>query len=178
PAATTPALSTPSTPPAAPRQDKPRKTAPPTTFKLKQAIEETPAAAAPRDQPPPSRADATFDLAAVTDALSRFTSVDGGVAMHAALTAYPPRLDNLAITLALDNDLLLAQATEILPSLLAYLQRELGNTTLTLSLELHDEQRKTDSAKRLYTAKDKFDYFLATHPAIQELKERFSLELP
>jgi hypothetical protein len=187
PVASPPFPTTPSQPAISPttsasRQESLRRTAPPSSFKLKEAIAEIPVPDAPREvvmeSPVNVSSDVPFDLAAVTAALTRFVPVDGGVAMHAALTSYPPALSNGNITLKLDNGLLLAKAKEICPSLLAFLKQELGNGSITVQLELCDEEQESTSVKRLYTAKDKFDHFLAMNSAVQELKERFLLELP
>ncbi|MDR1273613.1 MAG: hypothetical protein LBK12_03590, partial [Odoribacteraceae bacterium] len=59
-----------------------------------------------------------------------------------------------------------------------FLKQELNNRSITVQLELYDAEQDTTPVKRLYTAKDKFDHFLAMNPAVRELQDRFLLELP
>jgi hypothetical protein len=157
-------------------QEKPRY--PSRSFKLGKTIQET----LPEPPPPPDPAplaDAPFDLAAVIAILSRFTIETEGNALHAALTTYPPVLDGHAITIFIDNELLLAKVNELLPSFLARFKRELGNDHVTLQFTTRDEQQETAPAvKHLYTAADKFDHFLASFPAVRELRDCLELEIP
>jgi hypothetical protein len=160
-----------------------RKPSPPTSFKLKAAIEEIfPTSSATQESREPLEAalvNASFDLSAVSAALERFASAEKEKALHAALTAYPPLLDDHTITLRLDNDLLLTKSKELYANLLAHFKQELKNSQITLQFDLYDEQRDdAPVVKRLYTAQDKLDHFITRYPVVRELCERFGLEVP
>ena len=78
----------------------------------------------------------------------------------------------------MDNDLFLAKARELHTTLLAHLQQTLGNRHITLQFCLYNEQQGVSPGeKRLYTAQDKFDYFLEQYPEVQMLRDYFGLEI-
>ncbi|MDR2414152.1 MAG: hypothetical protein LBD64_04115 [Odoribacteraceae bacterium] len=133
----------------------------------------------PRDLPVAASplANAPFDLDAVAAVLERFIAGEKEKALRAALTAYPPLLDGYAITLKFDNELLLAKVKGTHPALLARFKQELGNDHVTLQFVIYDEQQDPSPVKRLYTAREKFDHFVALNPAVQDLSDCFGLEI-
>jgi hypothetical protein len=127
--------------------------------------------------PPAALPDAPFNTEAVVAALEGFAPGKER-SLRAALAAYPPALEGQTITFGLDNELLLAQARELQPVLLAHFRQALKNGRVALKFSLHDErQDDPDAPRRLYTAQDKLDYFLALKPEVRELQEHFGLEL-
>lgn len=168
-------MAIPATPPP-PAKEKPR---PSSSFRLNKVFEEKPVAREVPAEAPVVVANKPFDLAAVIVALERFSANDQEKALHAALTAYPPRLEGQTIAFKLDNELLLAKAREMHPVLLAHFKRELENDGVSLQYDIYDEQRDEGPAvKRLYTAREKLDYFFSISPAARELCERLGLEAP
>jgi DNA polymerase-3 subunit gamma/tau len=178
PATPAPVATSPADPSPTAREEKPHKPSPPASFKLKEAIAGMPVATTAPSSPATTTSlpAEPFDLPALVASLECFASTD--VALSAALTAYPPLLEGHAVTLRLDNDLLLARARELHPRLLDHLQHELHNGHVTLDFLLYDERLDPSPTRRLYTARDKLDHFLAINPAVQTLRDRFTLEIP
>ena len=97
--------------------------------------------------------------------------------VRVGLTTHAPKVEGFVITIEVDNDILLREMMELQPRLLSFLMKHLHNGGIVLNFKLYMQQVNDSDAKRLYTAKDKFDYFLEMNPAVGELKKLFGLEL-
>lgn len=53
-----------------------------------------------------------------------------------------------------------------------FLRKKLGNSLLRIDREVQE----TETSKKLYTSKDKYEYMITQNPALKELKERLGLD--
>jgi len=119
-----------------------------------------------------------FTVADVTAALNAYIdSSQEETAVKIALTSHTPKVQGFIITLEVDNDFLLAKVMELHAHLLSFLLEKLNNGFITLNAQVYVDTEDVQDKKRLFTAKDKFEHFVAVNPAVGELKELFGLEI-
>ena len=119
-----------------------------------------------------------FTAEGAAAALRRYAGgLSSDQALKVALTSHAPKVEGFVITLAVDNDFLLGRVNDARASLLEFLAKELNNGYITLNATVYVEPADGKEEKRLFTAKDKLDYFLGKNPAVAELKSLFNLEL-
>lgn len=155
------------------------------SFSLKQAMsetmDETAHAAVPEARAVESRrvkAKDAFTEENVAAALRQYAgSLESDHAVKVALTSHEPKVDGFVITLEVDNDFLLGRVNDSRPALLDFLERQLNNGYIALNVTLYVEPADGKEEKRLFTAKDKLDYFMEKNAAVAELKAIFNLEL-
>ena len=163
---------------------RPLKTAPVSSFSLKQAMNET------REDSPKEKTVArdasdlcvkakdAFTGEKVKTALQTYiTTLKADQAVKVALTSHPPKVEGFVITIEVDNDFLLERVNDLQPYLLSFLEKHLNNGYISLNVCLYVEQDDGREQKRLFTSKDKLDHFMAINPAVAELKTLFGLEL-
>ena len=97
--------------------------------------------------------------------------------MKAAIVAYPPVVRESEITLEVDHDFLREKLQELLPRLRGFLCEQLCNDRIVLNVIVRASESKVVEQKVLFTAKDKFEHFVALNPVVGELKSVFSLEI-
>ena len=155
------------------------------SFSLKQAMSETREEAAyaekaggrAQEEKRVKSKDA-FTAEGVTTALRRYAeSSTADHAVKVALTSHAPKVEGFVITLEVDNDFLLGRVNDLQPALLEFLMRQLNNGFIVLNVAVYVEPTDGKEQRRLFTAKDKLDYFLEKNPAVAELKSVFGLEL-
>ena len=114
----------------------------------------------------------------VAAALQRYVgSLRADQAVKVALTSHRPKVNGFVITLEVDNDFLLERVNDIQPQLLDFLMKQLNNGYITLNITVYVEPSDGKEQKRLFTAKDKWEYFVEKNPAVADLKSLFGLEL-
>lgn len=119
-----------------------------------------------------------FTVADVTAALNAYIdSSREETAVKIALTSHTPKVQGFVITLEVDNDFLLAKVMELHSCLLSFLSKKLNNGFITLNAQVYVDPEDGQDKKRLFTAKDKFEHFVAINPAVGELKVLFGLEI-
>lgn len=156
------------------------------SFNLKKALEETKEKANDRQEGQGLRtennrvkAQSEFSAADVVAALESYVTTlsDEDKATKIALSSHAPKVEGFVITLEVDNDFLLARMTDLHPTLLSFLMKKLNNGFITLNVQIYVEKNDGEEKKRLFTAKDKFDYFTSINPVVSELKALFGLEI-
>lgn len=82
--------------------------------------------------------------------------------------------DNKAIQIELDNQLMADRLEKIYQKdLLDFLKKELKNQSIHLEVSI----KKQEVKKRLYTSLDKFEHLAEKYPALNDLKDRFDLNI-
>jgi len=110
--------------------------------------------------------------------LSSYCSMaDIETVMKTAIAAYPPVVRESEITLKVDHDFLREKLQELLPRLRGFLCEHLHNDHVVLNVTVHTGESKVAEQKVLFTAKDKFDHFVALNPVVGDLKSIFGLEI-
>ena len=105
---------------------------------------------------------------------AKLAQEQGKLQLYATLTGRQPSLkDNFVIEWPLDNRSQEEMIEKEKTDLLGYLRRELKNTEIKLSTIVS----KDESAKKLYTAHDKFQHMAQKNPNINKLKQQFDLEI-
>jgi hypothetical protein len=93
-----------------------------------------------------------------------------------ALESYRPVVQGEKIKIWVDNQLQLEKLETIKPHMYSYLAKTLNHGGIILDFQLFDATQ-TQEKKKLFTASEKFEYFIELNPAIAELKDVFGLEL-
>lgn len=88
------------------------------------------------------------------------------------LLQQPYELNGTSITIHLTNPIEEPLLQSLKPSLVEYLREHLKNN----SLQVHGTLKTTESKKKAYTNKEKFDQMVEQNPALAELKARFGLD--
>lgn len=78
------------------------------------------------------------------------------------------------IVIHFENRVQLDNFEELKTDLLFFLRKNLSNSNVKITAEV--KAHKSDS-KRLYTDKDKLEFLIEKKPIIQELKDRFGLDV-
>ena len=162
-----------------------RRSVPLRTFGVKEAMNEVMEEAAHLEKPAAYAAEShrvkakdSFTAEQVSAALRQYVgTLRSDQAVKVALTSHRPRVEGFVITLEVDNDFLLERVNDLQASLADFLSRQLNNGYITLNVKVYVEPTDGKEEKRLFTAKDKLDYFLSKNPAVAELKSLFGLEL-
>lgn len=80
--------------------------------------------------------------------------------------------DGQTITLQLGNPVEEPLLHSMKPELIQYVKDTLGASVLVAS-----EILAAETKKRIYTNKEKFEHLAAKYPALQEMKDRFGLDV-
>lgn len=125
------------------------------------------------------KARSEFLAADVTSALEAYVATleEKDKAVRFALASHPPKVDGYVIRLEVDNDFLLAKVMELHPYILSFLMKKLNNGFISLDAQVYADPDEGQDKKRIFTAKDKFEHFLALNPVVGELKSLFGLEI-
>lgn len=82
--------------------------------------------------------------------------------------------DTETIQLELDNQLMADRLEQMYEKeLLGFLKKELKNQSIRLEVII----KKQEVKKRLYTPSDKFEHLAEKYPALNDLKDRFDLNI-
>jgi DNA polymerase-3 subunit gamma/tau len=99
----------------------------------------------------------------------------GRYSLHAALTKRKPQLkDNFNIEFLLDNAAVEKDVNDIKMELMAHLRQGLGNGGIQLSTAI---DKNAVSESKIYDPKEKYRRMAEKNPALQELKNRFDLDI-
>jgi len=84
----------------------------------------------------------------------------------------PFTLKNNVITVLLNNPIEEPLLQGIKTDLVTYLREKLNNSTL----QVEGEMQQTNTRRKAYTSKEKFDYLLEKNPLLKELQEKLGLD--
>ncbi|MFH1003941.1 MAG: DNA polymerase III subunit gamma/tau [Bacteroidota bacterium] len=94
--------------------------------------------------------------------------------LFSTLTSYLPVLtENFVIDFTVQNQVQEDEINSIKADLLGFLRNQLSNYQIQLNILV----KKNETAKRPYTAQEKFDYLAEKNPTINNLRQQFNLEI-
>jgi DNA polymerase III subunit gamma/tau len=99
----------------------------------------------------------------------------GRYSLHTSLTKRKPFLiENSIVEFLLDNSAIEKDITDIKMELMTYLRQNLGNGSIQLNTAI---DKSAVSETKIYDPKEKYRRLVEKNPALQELKNKFDLDL-
>jgi DNA polymerase III subunit gamma/tau len=99
----------------------------------------------------------------------------GRYSLHAAMVKRKPLLkENFTIEFLLDNAAVEKDINDVKMELMAYLRQNLGNGNLQLSTAI---DKSAAAENKIYDPKEKYRRLVEKNPALQELKNKFDLDI-
>jgi DNA polymerase-3 subunit gamma/tau len=116
------------------------------------------------------------DLERAWNEYSDLLEKEGRLSMHAALVKRKPELkEDFRILFGIDNPSLEKDISDIKMELVSFLRKKLNNNQVQLSTIIDKEG--TDTGKKPYTSKEKYDHMAAKNPVLNELRKQLDLEI-
>jgi DNA polymerase-3 subunit gamma/tau len=100
----------------------------------------------------------------------------GRLTLHTALMKRKPEVkENFQVFFSTDNPAVEKDITDIKMELVAFLRKELRNTSIQLVITI--DKNSPETAKVPYTPKEKYDRMAEKNPALNDLKKQLDLEI-